>query len=97
MLSQSFIQFIQRVDPLQAPLLPIRDLRLRFGAVSLLLSLSAVMAGCAQNISTPLPDLKRTSTDGMLIPAQQKQAMEEMTRKKVEEEAQAVKQIEKSR
>ena len=55
------------------------------------------MAGCAQNISTPLPDLKRTSTDGMLIPAQQKQAMEEMTRKKVEEEAQAVKQIEKSR
>ena len=33
----------------------------------------------------------------MLIPAQQKQAMEEMARKKAEEEAQAVKQIEKSR
>ena len=55
------------------------------------------LAGCAQNISTPLPDLKRTSTDGMLILAQQKQAMEEMARKKAEEEAQAVKQIEKSR
>ena len=55
------------------------------------------LAGCTQSISTPLPDLTRPQADGMLVAAQQKKAIEELAQKRAETEAQAVKQIEKSR
>ena len=61
------------------------------------LLLVIALTGCAQSIPTPLPDLKRPEADGMLVPAQQKKAIEEIAQKKAEAEAQAVKQIEQSR
>jgi hypothetical protein len=62
-----------------------------------ILLLTAVLAGCAQSISTPLPDLNRPEADGMLMPAQQKKAIEELAQKRAEAEAQAIKQIEQTR
>lgn len=70
----------------------------------LLSAASLTCAGCAGQvasplvpIATPLPDLKRTSVDGMMQPAQQQKAIADMSAKKAEEEAQAIKTIEKSR
>ncbi len=63
----------------------------------LLVCAAAAVSGCAQTISTPLPDLRRPEADGMLVPAQQKQAIEELAQKKAAAEAQAVKQIERGR
>jgi hypothetical protein len=67
-------------------------------------ALTIACSGCASNtplplapIATPLPDLKRTSTDGMMQPSQQQKAIADMTAKKAEQEAQAIKTIEKSR
>jgi hypothetical protein len=62
-----------------------------------ILLLTAVLAGCAQSIPTPLPDLNRPEADGMLMPAQQKKAIEELAQKRAEAEAQAIKQIEQTR
>jgi hypothetical protein len=64
---------------------------------SAILLLAALLSGCAQSIPTPLPDLKRPEADGMLAPAQQKKAIEDLALKKAEAEAQAVKQIEQTR
>ena len=66
-------------------------------AFLLLVWAAAALSGCAQTISTPLPDLRRPEADGMLVPAQQKQAIEELAQKKAAAEAQAVKQIERER
>lgn len=55
------------------------------------------LAGCAQPILTPLPDLKRPVSDGVLVPAEQKKAIDELAQKRAEAEAQAVKQIQNSR
>jgi ABC-type uncharacterized transport system auxiliary subunit len=71
--------------------------RLRISAISAILLFAAMLAGCAQSIPTQLPDLKRPEADGMLVPAQQKKAIEEMAQKRAEAEAQAVKQIEQTR
>lgn len=56
-----------------------------------------LLGGCTQTISTPLPDLKRSDTGGILAPAQQQKAIDDLTKKKAEAEAQAVKQIEAKR
>lgn len=69
----------------------------RTSVISAMLLLAAMLAGCAQSISTPLPDLKRPEADGMLVPAQQKKAIEDLAQKRTEAEAQAVKQIEQTR
>ncbi len=66
-------------------------------AFLLLVCAAAALSGCAQTITTPLPDLRRPEADGMLVPAQQKQAIEELAQKKAAAEAQAVKQIESGR
>jgi hypothetical protein len=59
---------------------------------------SLVLNGCASGANPPpLPDLKRAEVDGMLTPAQQQQAIAEIARKKAEEDAKALKQIEKTR
>ena len=74
------------------------------GLLVVLAAFTLVCSGCAANTplpltpnAMPLPDLKRTSTDGMMQPAQQQKAIAEMAAKKAEQEAQAVKTIEKSR
>lgn len=73
-------------------------------AVAVWAALAVACSGCAANTpllltpnATPLPDLKRTSTDGMMQPAQQQKAIADMAAKKAEQEAQAIKAIEKSR
>ncbi len=67
-------------------------------ARSLFASVILALGACAQAGSpTPLPDLKRTSVDGMLTPAQQQQQIAEIARRKAEQEAAAVKTIEKTR
>ena len=55
------------------------------------------LTGCAQQNATPLPDLKPRAVDGMLVPAQQQKAINDLARSKAEAQAQAVKQIENSR
>jgi hypothetical protein len=64
----------------------------------LLAGLAFSVTGCAQQQSSvPFPDLTRTSVDGMLTPAQQQAQIAEIARKKAEEEAKALKQIQGSR
>jgi hypothetical protein len=55
------------------------------------------IGGCAQSSSTVLPDLKRSDTKDMLTPAQQQQAIAELARKKAEQEAKALKDIQSTR
>jgi uncharacterized membrane protein len=71
--------------------------RRRASIAPVILIIMTALTGCAQSIPTALPDLKRPDADGMLVPAQQKKAIEELAQKKAETEAQAVKQIENSR
>ena len=61
------------------------------------LAVALALSGCVPSSSTPLPDLKPVAADSMLKPAQQQQAIQDLARKKADEEAQAVKQIEKQR
>jgi hypothetical protein len=46
---------------------------------------------------TPLPDLKPANAAVLLTPAQQKQAIADLARKKTEQEAQAMKDIQATR
>ena len=66
-----------------------------------LCGLAVLVSGCAQTplpaMSTPLPDLKRQAIDGLLTPAQKQKEIDALAAKKAEEQAAAVKQIEKSR
>jgi hypothetical protein len=56
-----------------------------------------LLGGCAQHITTPLPDLIRPDPAAMKTPAQQKEAIDELTRKRTEEEAKAIKDIQSRR
>ena len=58
---------------------------------------SLVISGCASTNTTPLPDLKRPDADSLLTPAQQQKAIQDLARKKAEEEASALKKIQQSR
>jgi hypothetical protein len=69
----------------------------RSKAVALIALAAASVGGCAQDITTALPDLKRPDADSLLTPAQQQKAIDDLTRKRADEQASAVKQIERSR
>lgn len=69
----------------------------RITRIAACVALAAILCGCAQTIETQLPDLKRPAADGMLQPADQKKAIEDMQRAKTEQQQQAIKTIEGSR
>lgn len=59
--------------------------------------MTAVLSGgCGTSISTPLPDLKPVASTS-LTPAEKKAAVEELNKKKMTHEQDAVRQIEQSR
>jgi predicted small lipoprotein YifL len=55
------------------------------------------LSGCASPNPTQLPDLQQPAADGMLKPDQQQKAIDDLARKKAEEQAKAVRQIERQR
>lgn len=55
------------------------------------------MAACAQSSSPPLPDLKPAAADGLMSPAQQQKAIQDLAAKKSAEETEALKKIQQSR
>jgi hypothetical protein len=57
----------------------------------------AALSGCAQTNLTPLPDLTPANAPKAPTPAQQQQAIQELTAKKAEQEAKALKEIQSSR
>lgn len=56
-----------------------------------------LVAGCSTPNPTPLPDLSQPGNDRLLKPAQKQKAIEDMALKKAQEQADAVKQIERQR
>jgi hypothetical protein len=70
---------------------------LSFARAAFALCVALSMTACAASSTTPLPELKRPEADRLLTPAQQQQAIQDLARKKTDEEAAAMKKIQQSR
>jgi len=54
------------------------------------------IAGCANSVAPPLPDLKRNDGDSMMSATKQQQTIKDLADKKTAEEAEALKKIQNS-
>lgn len=59
--------------------------------------LAVTLGACAASSTTPLPELAPAAAGSMLPPAQQQKAIEDLAKKKAEQEQLAVKKIEQTR